>query len=349
MAQYIGELSALAAALSWAVAAVLFRKVGASVPPLLLNLYKGGIASVLLAAVILLNAPQSLSAVQPVLWWLVLSGVIGIGVGDTAFFAALNRLGERRTLLIAETIAPALSAFIAFIWLAERLSAASLAGIAITVAGVAWVIAERSPIKITVDAAPGDPSANDKITSRPPLRIASGVACALIAAVSQSVGAVISRQAFLTSDIGPMESSLVRILGGLAVLVVASVVLRLPTRFRSSPLVEPPRHWPARHVTRQHQPAGERLGSAADASRVRTAQLRLFAGILVATLLGTLIGILLQQTSLKYTSAGVSQTLIATSALFSILIAGYHGEPLTKRSVLGAIVAVVGIAILFAA
>ena len=88
--QLIGLAAALSAALVWAVASILFRHAGATAPPLTLNLYKGAIASVLL--VMTLGARAELGDfVSPwALLILALSGAVGIGVGDTAFFAALN-------------------------------------------------------------------------------------------------------------------------------------------------------------------------------------------------------------------------------------------------------------------
>jgi drug/metabolite transporter (DMT)-like permease len=52
---------------------------------------------------------------------LALSGVIGIGLGDTAYFAAINRLGPRRALLL-ETLAPPIAALLALVFLQEALS-----------------------------------------------------------------------------------------------------------------------------------------------------------------------------------------------------------------------------------
>ena len=45
------------------------------------------------------------------------------GIGDTAFFAALNRMGERSTLLVAETLAPIFTALLAVVWISEILNA----------------------------------------------------------------------------------------------------------------------------------------------------------------------------------------------------------------------------------
>ena len=130
---FTGEFAGLAAAFAWAVAAILFRQLGATIPPFALNLYKG----VLAAAMLLVVIAARRQAWPDIYWWpvvlLVVSGVIGIGIGDTAFFAALNRLGERRTVLMAETLSPPLAALLAFAALAEVLSPLATFGIAITI------------------------------------------------------------------------------------------------------------------------------------------------------------------------------------------------------------------------
>jgi len=74
---------------------------------------------------------------------------------------------------------------------------------------------------------------------------------------------------------------------------------------------------------------------------------RLWAVIVGTTLMSTYLGIMLQQLALKHTEAGIVQTLIATAALFVLPLVALRGERIGPRAVAGAIVAVIGIAILF--
>lgn len=75
--------------------------------------------------------------------------------------------------------------------------------------------------------------------------------------------------------------------------------------------------------------------------------IKVIVGIFIATFGGTYLAIWLQQTSLKYASAGIAQTLLATSPIFIIPIAVQMGEKISVRSVFGVLVAVVGISFLF--
>lgn len=290
---YTGELAALGAAAAWAVSAVLYRRLGTAIPPLALNLVKGLLAAPLLGVLLLAWPEMAAGASASDLALLALSGVVGIGVGDTAFFAALNRLGERRTILMAETLAPPMTAGLALVALGEVLSTPAVIGIAVTLAGVAWVIVERSP-EAEVDRA----------------SLRRGVACGLIAAVCQAVGAVIARGVLDGSAVSPAYSALVRILGGVAVLLVWMPLARAS-------------YWPA---------PLRRLGT--------------WRGLVAATLVGTFLGLFLQQLSYKQTDVGVAQTLIATSALFVLPAVAIGGERINARAVAGAVVAVTGVAVL---
>lgn len=291
----------------WAVAAVLFRSAGATVSPLQLNLAKGLLACIFLSAWLAYSSGGVIPELQRMQWVLLLaSGAVGIGIGDTAFFSALNSLGERRTVLLAETLAPPVTVVLAYVALAETLHLTSILAIAAIVLGVACVITDQSK-----DHRDASEQPSKRRLLEPPARLPiRAIFLAIAAAGCQSVGAVISRQVLSGSEVGPVASSLVRLLGGLAVLVVV-----IPIR--------------------------------GDLPAMRSISRRTVAIVTLATILGTMIGIVCQQASLKYTSAGVSQTLIATSALFVIPFAFWRGETVSARAILGALVAVIGVGLLF--
>ena len=144
---HIGEISALVAAFLWAMASVIYRKVGVRIPPLTVNAVKGVLSVALLCITMVVLRTGIPGMEENVGWnqWLVLlgSGAIGIGLGDTAFFAALNRMGERRTVLAVETLAPPIAVVLGGIMLREFLSPMACGGILTTLAGVAWVMADR--------------------------------------------------------------------------------------------------------------------------------------------------------------------------------------------------------------
>jgi drug/metabolite transporter (DMT)-like permease len=71
-----------------------------------------------------------------------LSALVGIVIGDTAIYAAMARIGPRRTALLYATYAP-ISAVLAACALDERLERMTIAGIILVVAGVCLAIYYR--------------------------------------------------------------------------------------------------------------------------------------------------------------------------------------------------------------
>ncbi len=204
--EYRGELAALSAALIWAIASLVYVGLGKQMSPLLLNFAKNGVAIALILLTLLFQGNLDPQIGGFNLGLLVLSGAIGIGFGDTAFLESLNCLGARRSLLM-ESLAPPLAAVLASLFLTEHLSLQAWLGIFLTVAGVAWVIAERAPDRAQMQ----------------PLR---GIGFGLLAALGQASGAVLSRAALAETSVSPLWSTLIRLLAGMAVLLA----LILPKR-----------------------------------------------------------------------------------------------------------------------
>lgn len=197
---FTGEMAALCAAFLWAVSSVIYDRLGQQIPPLTLNLLKGAIAIILLLITLLLHG-EFLSAIAPVpLCLLLLSGVLGIGVGDTAFFTALNCLGARRALLM-ETLAPPMTA-IGALFLQEQLSVGAWCGILLTILGVAWVVTEQLPS-----------------SSVSPVNLARGISFGLLAALAMATGGVLSRAVLATTNISPLWAALLRLIAAVLILL----------------------------------------------------------------------------------------------------------------------------------
>ena len=296
LTEFQGELAALGAALLWAVASFVYVGLGKQMSPLVLNVTKTGIAIVLIFLTLLLQQHFPTAELRPTAL-LFLSGIVGIGMGDTAFFATLNDLGARRALLL-QSLAPPLTALLAAIFLQEQLSLRACLGIVLTIGGVAWVIAERTPDKAG--------------TTHGRIHLVQGVAYGFVAAFAQAGGAVLSRAALVETSVSPLWSTLIRLVGGMAVLV-GILLMR-------------------RSLWQGFQP-------------LRSSQ---FLAIVTATsFAGTYLGIWLQQVALKYTKAGIAQSLSATSPLFVIPLALWSGESVSPRAIFGVLIALSGVWLLF--
>ncbi|MBE9060962.1 DMT family transporter [cf. Phormidesmis sp. LEGE 11477] len=305
----VGEGAALLAAFLWAMASLMFGRMGRQLSPLVLNLVKGAFALALLLLTILIQLGgepvPSLPWVSVVL--LGLSGGLGIGLGDMAYFSAINALGARKALLL-ETLAPPMSTVLAWIFLSERLPLNAIAGILITLLGIAWVISERVP---------GDPV--------PATR--AGLQISLLATACQAIGAVLSRAALAETTVSPLWSSLIRLGAGL-IFMVGLVAIR-------------PQYLEAKSTGIQQaaKTTRERWQSVAIALKSP----RLLGGVAIASFFATYLGIWLQQIALKYTAAGIAQALLATSPLFVLPVAALLGEKISRRAILGVAVALSGV------
>jgi len=202
-----GESAALGAACLWAISSAIYGRLGQNISPLYLNLLKGAIAIALILITLLIRGELIPEIATKNLFLLLLSGVVGIGLGDTAFFAALTCLGARRTLLM-ETLAPPITAIFALIFLQESLSASAWIGIMLTILGVAWVVTER---------------VND--LANYPLRLKAGIIYGAIAALALAIGGVLSRAALADTSISPLWAALLRLIAG-----VTSLLLWIPLR-----------------------------------------------------------------------------------------------------------------------
>ncbi|MEM9415114.1 MAG: DMT family transporter [Planctomycetota bacterium] len=304
---FFGLVAATAAAMLWACATVMYRRIGRVLPPVRMNLVKNVMAATLLAVVIGVFWARSTEGGHPfmlpagLMALLILSGVVGIGIGDTCFFAALNRIGARRTLLLF-MLAPVATAALGWPVLGESISVQQAVGIAVTVGGVAWVIAERNH-------ATSDGHVD-----------ALGVGFAIVAALCQAGGALMTGYVFDHSDIAAAPSGLVRIVAGSAVLVF---MLPLDKRIPEA-------------------------GGAAENHPKRPSVKRVWLMVVAAMFLGTFLGIWLQQVAFKSDETiGVAQTLLSTSPLFVLPIVLMLGERVSWRAAIGAGISVVGVAVLF--
>lgn len=198
----LGGGAALVAAFLWAVATIIFSKLGEDIPPAELNLVKCSFAVLfMIITSLVLGETLPRAGVMPYLL-LALSGIIGIGLGDTAYFESLNFLGSKLALLMV-VLAPPMAGIISWAFLGEVLKPVSWLGIFITLIGVAWVIWEEQQ--------------DGKHSSQ---HLWRGIGFGLIACLTQAVGAVFSRYALTESTISALQTAIIRLLAGILSLIL---------------------------------------------------------------------------------------------------------------------------------
>lgn len=149
--------------------------------------------------------------------WFMLSGVLGMGIGDLGVYAALPLLGSRLTVLMTQCLAAPIAALGEWLWLGTRLTAAQVAWGALILAGVAVAImpSRASPPRVAV---------------RP-----VGFVFGVVAALGQGLGALVSRKGVLVASaagetvatpIFGLTAAYHRILAGLVFALLWFAVLR---------------------------------------------------------------------------------------------------------------------------
>ena len=190
------DLLALGAAACWACGAIL-----AAAPLRHLGAFAFTRWRMLLVALMLWSVALSLgswNSLSPSTWGVMaLSGLIGIFFGDTALFAAVNRLGTRRAGVLFATHA-LFSAGLGFWVLGERMSLQAGLGVALTLTGVmiAIVWGRRKEDQHAWEVSHG--------------HLGVGVALGLLAAVCQAVSSLIAKPV-MGPGVDPIAASAVRV------------------------------------------------------------------------------------------------------------------------------------------
>jgi drug/metabolite transporter (DMT)-like permease len=236
--------------------------------------------------------------------WFFLSGLIGMGLGDLGVYAALPMLGSRLTVLMTQCLAAPIAALGEWLWLGTRLTTLQIFWGSVILVGVAVAImpSKSSPPKVHV---------------RP-----IGFLFGLLAAAGQGFGALVSRKGVTVATAAGehvanvtfgLTAAYHRILAGVVFIAVWVLVLRLLRRLPAAPVLN----------------AAER----------RTSRL----WVLANGLAGPVAGVGCYQWALATTPGGLVLPIAATAPLLSIPIAFWlEGDRPTRRSIVGAVIAVAG-------
>jgi drug/metabolite transporter (DMT)-like permease len=291
-----GETAAMVTALLWTLSSLAWTSAGKSIGVLAVSFIRLIITCPLLLAYGGLVRGMWLPSDASADTWLVLgiSGFVGFFLTDLCLFKAFMLIGPRLTLLVF-SLSPPFTAIISWLMLREGLAMHQWLGMAVTLAGVTWVVLEEPE----TDAHPDGPR---------PLR--RGVILAVVAAVGQALGMVLSKQGM--GDYDPAASTFIRILGGMVGYLV---------------LVTLWRRWP---------------GIVAAARQPRAMLIVTFGAIV-----GPFLGVILCMIALHDCHPGVVTTILSTMPVLILpfVIVLYH-EKVSPRAALGALVSVAGIALL---
>jgi len=134
-----GEIFALTSALLWALAVILMRKAGETLPAFELNLFKNSLGMALVLPTIFLMGDMQLPPYSMAEYAIVfVSGIIGIALADTWYLKALNLMGASRTGILASLFSPFVI-LLSTIFLGERMAAWQWLGFFLVISGVLMV------------------------------------------------------------------------------------------------------------------------------------------------------------------------------------------------------------------
>ncbi len=204
---FIGELSALLTAFLWSGTSVVFTEATTRVGSIQVNITRMVLAlAFLLLTVWIFGYDYSMSAGQ--LGNLTLSGIIGLVLGDSFLFGAFKEIGARISMLVMSMV-PAITAVLGFVFLGETLSPFGIAGMVITMAGIAAVVLERR----------SDAASKFRVTYK-------GLILALLGALGQASGLIFAKFALNESPLHGMVATTVRIAAAIALFLPAAMLFK---------------------------------------------------------------------------------------------------------------------------
>ena len=195
----LGIFSALGAACSWTYACSLWRQQTKYFSSIEINSIKNIIAFCIFSPVILtLDFNSNFKEI----YLLLVSGFIGIAVGDSFYIASLKKLGTRRTLTF-EAISPLLATILGSFLLNEKPQFNVWIGTLIVTVSLIGVASQRAKGEEFEDSIP---SQNN------------GIFFALISVLCAVIAAILSRNVLINSNLNPFQTTEIRLLGSLIAL-----------------------------------------------------------------------------------------------------------------------------------
>ena len=310
-----GEAAALATAISWSFTALFFAVATQRLGTPLVNLVRLALAAVVLGGIVLATGAAShLPTGQAAC--LALSGVMGLSLGDAAYFRSLEYLGPRRASLLM-TISPVFTAILMVPLLDEGLGVPGIVGMAVTIGGVAWV--------------QGEPHGNGE----PHPHAARGVFLGVLGAVGQATGYVMAKVGLGAAPAGSALASWAGLEAAPGAATAGDAVAPLFGTFV--------RMTAATLFVAAGAAITGRPRNFADLRKDRRGVLAMAGG----TVLGPVLGVWMSLYALSHANTAVASTILATSPVFIILLVRYtHGERASWRAWIGTVIALAGVALL---
>ncbi len=221
------EILAVSAALCTALSAMLLSELKGRVPLIQLARWQMLAAFAITATVsLVVGGWRTLGPTQ--LWLLAGSGLFGITLASTTYFAAIYAVGPRITALLFSLTSPFALA-LGYLVLGETVSLGQFTGVLLVLAGIVLAIGVPRRFLRRGDKAPPMPVIAPStmplsVAPAPPLkgRLWPGIVLGVVTAFGQAIGALLARPA-MASGVEPFTAMAVR--SGLAALLFVALAL----------------------------------------------------------------------------------------------------------------------------
>ena len=324
-----GEFAGLATSALWVVSSLAFAAAGQRMGATRLNLLR----SLLAAALLLLLHWFLMASPWPTIganrtWYLGISGLLGLAIGDQFLFAGYVLVGARTTTLLM-TLAPAVAASLSWIVFGQTMSLQAIVGMIITLLGVLWVAAER-------------PHATSSIT---PAQQMKGVWFGAGAALCQGVGMVLASNG-LRGDIDAISAQTVRMsAGAVGIIVIAFVVSRMNQAARNVAQTKNARSSSDISVDAQSLTATKIIPL--HVKRADAPHSKAIVAMVIGTFTGPILGVWCSLYALQKLEVGIATTLMSLVPVMILPVTRItEGRWPSTRAILGALIAVAGVAVL---
>ena len=201
-----GIIAAIGASFSWTYACFLWRTNTKFFKPLDINFLKNLIAFLIFLPFVVRFNYEIGSKFILILF---LSGIIGIGLGDTFYLKSLKLVGTRKTLSI-EALSPLFASFSSDLFIDERLPIKAWLGIIIVTFSIFLIIRKQTYPTIN-----NSKFKYKKSSLKNYLYAFLSVFCAVLAGL-------LSRYVFLKVEISPLVTTEIRLLGAIIFLLLTS-------------------------------------------------------------------------------------------------------------------------------
>jgi drug/metabolite transporter (DMT)-like permease len=300
-----GEIVSLAVAILWAASAIFFEYAAKRIKAMNLNLIRLIFAFIFIGFVLLFisGSPLPTGAGAKTWFWMSLSGIVGFVFGDFFLFSSYQLIPSRFTQLVM-TLAPLFAVISGFFILGETLSLSALIGMIVTITGIAISVLQRK---------------NGHIETKLPIR---GLLYALLAAIGQGVGLVLSKKGmiYFQEDIVPngsihipIAATQIRIISGIVFFTLIIVVKKGYKDFINS-------FKEKRHI----------------------------ASAVAGSVVGPFVGVTLSLVAVQLTNTAIASTIMALVPIILIIPERYiYKRRVTPIEILGAVISVLGVALFF--